>query len=349
MPTVSRIRVEVFRAGTWTDSSGATRHWSVEDIEEIARRYNSQDEHEAPVVVGHPRTDSPAYGWVKRLERVGRSLWAEIEPTVGEFVDWVRRGLYRKVSVALYGDNLLRHVGFLGGTPPAVKGLSPVELAGGEGDYAEWEMADAPQGEMDAGSEGGYDPADTVRELRRARTYGGHRLLSRRLEEELQGLRERMSEYREALSEREREIEALEQRVSEYRRRLGEIEIKERRREFARYLRESVEPGALTQEQQGFILALYDHLLGSQFSEGGEGGEGDSQGSKFDPVEGLMEFVASLKAPVPIREIATEDRAAPPGAELERKVREYRERRPGVGEYEALKAALKENPELRGI
>jgi len=40
-----------------------------------------------------------------------------------EFKDWVKRGLYKKISVALYPDLGLRHIGFLGATPPAVKGL----------------------------------------------------------------------------------------------------------------------------------------------------------------------------------------------------------------------------------
>lgn len=129
------MEVEVFKAGTWTDSSGNTRTWTEEDLEEIVRQYNEQKEHEAPVVVGHPKDNAPAYGWVERLEKRGQSIWAKIKPTVEEFVDWVRRGLYKKVSVSLYPNLLLRHVGFLGATPPAVKGLKPPEFS--EGDYIE--------------------------------------------------------------------------------------------------------------------------------------------------------------------------------------------------------------------
>jgi hypothetical protein len=40
--------------------------------------------------------------------------------------DWVNAGLYRNRSAAFYGDGRLRHVGFLGGAPPAVKGLAPL-------------------------------------------------------------------------------------------------------------------------------------------------------------------------------------------------------------------------------
>lgn len=137
---VMALEVEVFKAGTWTDSSGNTRTWTEEDLEEIVKKYNEQKEHEAPVVIGHPKDNAPAYGWVERLEKRGQSIWAKIKPTVQEFVDWVRKGLYKKVSVSLYPDLLLRHVGFLGATPPAVKGLSPPEFS--EGDYIELTFRD---------------------------------------------------------------------------------------------------------------------------------------------------------------------------------------------------------------
>lgn len=129
------LEIEVFKTGTWTDSSGKTRTWTKEDIDEIVRRYNEQKEHEAPVVIGHPENNAPAYGWVERLERRGKSLFAKIKPTVQEFVDWVRQGLYKKVSISLYPNMLLRHIGFLGATPPAVKGLKAPQFS--EEDYIE--------------------------------------------------------------------------------------------------------------------------------------------------------------------------------------------------------------------
>jgi hypothetical protein len=81
------------------------------------------------VVIGHPSTDSPAYGWVKGLHTQMidgvKRLLADVE-LLPEIADWVRKGLYRNRSAAFYGDGRLRHVGFLGGAPPAVKGLAPL-------------------------------------------------------------------------------------------------------------------------------------------------------------------------------------------------------------------------------
>ena len=54
---------------------------------------------------------------------------AYVDQVHDSVVDAVQAGAYKKVSIALYPDGLLRHVGLLGATPPAVKGLTPVRFA----------------------------------------------------------------------------------------------------------------------------------------------------------------------------------------------------------------------------
>jgi len=119
--------IEIFRIGGHTDSAGFTRDWTLKDLEKIASSYNPQ-EHEAPIVIGHPETDSPAYGWIEALKVEGEKLLAKPGQLVEQFKDWVKKGLYKKVSIALYPDLTLRHVGFLGAVPPAVKGLENVRF-----------------------------------------------------------------------------------------------------------------------------------------------------------------------------------------------------------------------------
>jgi hypothetical protein len=75
------------------------------------------------VVVGHPKDNAPAYGWVESLKRDGEVLWAKLKDIVPEFREWLDKKLYKKRSISLYPDGSLRHVGFLGAVPPAVKGL----------------------------------------------------------------------------------------------------------------------------------------------------------------------------------------------------------------------------------
>ncbi len=133
------MRIHVFRAGTHTASNGRTITFSEAELRDIASVYNPAL-HEAPLVIGHPRTDDPAYGWVKRIEYVeGEGLYVEAHQVEPAFAELVRQGRYKKISISLYlpdapdnpapGHYYLRHVGFLGARAPAVKGLRPVELS----------------------------------------------------------------------------------------------------------------------------------------------------------------------------------------------------------------------------
>ena len=123
---------EIFKTGTHTDSNGVTLSFDKPKLQEMANLYNSQpeaDQHIAPVVLGHPETDAPAYGWVEKLKVEGDKLMAGIRDIKQEFVQWVNNGHYLKKSAAFYATGLLRHVGFLGATPPAVKGLENAAFA----------------------------------------------------------------------------------------------------------------------------------------------------------------------------------------------------------------------------
>lgn len=137
----SRKSIEIFRAGRHTSSDGKTISFSTGDLAASARAYDP-DVHEAPLVVGHPEMDDPAYGWVKGLNLSSDSLFAEAADLDPEFADLVRAGRFRKISASFYtpqspqnpvpGVYYLRHVGFLGAQPPALKGLKPVAFAAGE-------------------------------------------------------------------------------------------------------------------------------------------------------------------------------------------------------------------------
>ncbi len=87
------MRIHVFRAGTHTDSTGRTITFSEADLRDIAEVYDPSL-HEAPLVICHPRTDDPAYGWVKRIEYVeGAGLYVEahqVEPAFAELVHLMR-------------------------------------------------------------------------------------------------------------------------------------------------------------------------------------------------------------------------------------------------------------------
>ncbi len=144
--------IHIFRAGTHTDMHGRRINFSDADLNEIAQNYNP-DLHEAPVVVGHPKTDAPSYAWVSAVKKDRDGLKAEPRDIDPQFAELVKNRRYSKVSASFYcpdspgnptpGKYYLRHVGFLGAQPPAIKGLKPVSFAEDEEgvvEFADWSL-----------------------------------------------------------------------------------------------------------------------------------------------------------------------------------------------------------------
>ena len=130
--------IEIFRAGTHTDSAGVARTFTVHDVLAMAASYNPTN-HEAPLTLGHPETDHPAYGWVKKLVATpGGVLLAYVDRVDSGFAESLKAGRFSKRSASFYPPNApnnpapgkwyLRHVGWLGAQPPAVQGLADVRF-----------------------------------------------------------------------------------------------------------------------------------------------------------------------------------------------------------------------------
>lgn len=131
--------IEIFRPGTFTAMNGKNFTFTAQAVRELADTYNPSFA-DAPLVVGHPKLTSPRFGRAARLfVNDAGVLCAEADEVVPEFAEAVNARLYPKVSASIYlpdapgnptpGKHYLRHIGFLGGTPPAVKGLKSVEFA----------------------------------------------------------------------------------------------------------------------------------------------------------------------------------------------------------------------------
>lgn len=135
----------VFRAGKHTDSSGNTRTWTTDDLDKIVSSFDPAV-HEPPLVIGHPSDNAPAFGWVAGIKRVGDGLYLQYKDVAAEFKDWAAKKLFKKKSIAVYPDGSLRHIGYLGAMPPAIKGLP--DFAFNDGDrgaavtyeYSDWRM-----------------------------------------------------------------------------------------------------------------------------------------------------------------------------------------------------------------
>jgi hypothetical protein len=122
---------KIGRTGLHTAMSGQQVQLTEADFDKVVATYNPKD-HEAPLVLGHPVNNGPAFGWVDSLKREGEYLLAQFAQVPDSLKKAVDNGHYKKVSMSLYPDGTLRHVGLLGATPPAIKGLGDINLGSGE-------------------------------------------------------------------------------------------------------------------------------------------------------------------------------------------------------------------------
>lgn len=130
--------IEIFRAGTRTAENGKVYTITAADVAASAAAY-SAELHEAPLTVGHPESNRPAYGWVSGLQADGDVLKTTHRQVEAQFAEMVQDGRFKKRSASFYtpddphnpkpGVWYLRHVAYLGAQPPVVKGLRDVEFS----------------------------------------------------------------------------------------------------------------------------------------------------------------------------------------------------------------------------
>lgn len=128
---------QIFKSGQHTAVDGKQFSFTPTDLGAIAAGYDSQ-RNPAPLVLGHPDGAAPAFGKVGALIAHQDSLFAvaDVSP---DLIQWVRDGRYRNVSASFFQPGAannptpssyhLRHVGFLGAVPPAVKNMQRIAFA----------------------------------------------------------------------------------------------------------------------------------------------------------------------------------------------------------------------------
>jgi tRNA isopentenyl-2-thiomethyl-A-37 hydroxylase MiaE len=118
---------ELARIGKFKDRFGKTVELTKDNLQSIVDNYKP-GEFQAPITVGHPENQkAPAWGWVDALKLAGEKLLFKPGRLVSEFAEAVNRGNYSNVSMGIDTDNwTLKHVAFLGGVAPAIKGLERI-------------------------------------------------------------------------------------------------------------------------------------------------------------------------------------------------------------------------------
>lgn len=129
---------EIFAVGTWNNST-----FSEQDLDNIVEAFNFfQMSGQVPLKFGHndtqPVTDGqPALGWVDRVWRDGKKLFADFRDVPSVVYDSIKSGLYKFVSVELLRNVtagtrqvplVLDAVALLGADPPAVGTLRDLQV-----------------------------------------------------------------------------------------------------------------------------------------------------------------------------------------------------------------------------
>lgn len=322
--------VEVFRAGSHVDSKGQPHVFTEADLDRIAASYDPAT-HEAPAVIGHPKDNAPAYGWVEKVWRDGPVLKADFTDVAPEFADLVSNKRFKKRSISLYPDGTLRHVGFLGAVPPAVKGLKDVSFAEGEATTFEFgeDYRVSALGRIMVRlrdwiiAKFGQEAADTI-----MNTWDVEQVLEKpedqtSFEEEvmpgnpdimkqLKTLQDQVASFNEKLTAVEKENADLKQANADLSGKVNAQADSQVTASFASFAEGLVNTGRLTPAQRDQALALLPALSGAKPLEFSEA---DGKTTSVPAVDALKNFLEGLPVQVDFSDRANRDRCAelPPG------------------------------------
>lgn len=118
---------EIFKTGKYKDSKGNEREWTLADLQTMKQNYEEKNP-DVPICCGHPKNNSPAYGWLDGLKiennkENGFSLFSKFKNVQEDFKEAINKGLYKTRSISVTPDLMIRHLAFLGAQTPAIKKL----------------------------------------------------------------------------------------------------------------------------------------------------------------------------------------------------------------------------------
>ncbi len=288
-----------------------------EILSQLAESYEPTT-HEAPVVIGHPATDEPAWGWIKASELRPDGLWLEVELTP-EIVELIQQGRYKKVSISIYspehpanphpGMYTIKHLGLLGAQPPAVKALHAIGFSVADEGVITIQFSTPKEKAMDP---------------------------------------EEIAAKAAALAQKEQTINLSEQSLGQREQTLAQREKALRKQELTAKIQPHIQAGRVLPRQQELVLSLAEKIDGQtlNFSEGGE----------KPLLEEFLNFLEQLPQQVPLGEKAASANAlpaanapisfaAPAGYEVDpesaalyAKAKDYQRQHPGVDILEAVNA-----------
>lgn len=277
--------IEIFRPGRHIDDAGGVHSFSDADIAGMVASYDPAVR-EAPLTVGHPEHNRPAYGWVKRLARnADGRLVVDTHQVEPQFAEMVAAGRFKKRSASFYppqhpnnpkpGQWYLRHVAFLGAQPPAIAGLK--------------DFADDAAGTVSF-SEGEPDPVAKPHQ-------------EQSMTQEIKDAQDRAAKAEadakaalDAKAAAEAEAAAAKAQLAQF----AESARRERHAGFVSFAEDQVKAGRLLPKDQSAAVAVLETLADAQPVEFAEAGAI----KKVSPAEWLKGLIASAQPLVSFGEFA---------------------------------------------
>ena len=313
----SMKRIHILRSGSFRDMNGTEVSFSATDLAATAAAYDPKLS-ESPLVVGHPKTDAPAYGWVASLSADADGLHATPHQVIPEFSDMVSAGNFKKISASLYppthpsnpkpGVWYLKHVGFIGAMPPAIKGLKQIELAD-DADCVTIELATYADAEATlvqrvfARFVAMFSEASTAVPTTGAgeaalAAFSIPTPLATKPAAETSETDTMTDEVN--LAERQRDLDAREAKIKTDEQRIALAATRERREKVVAFVDGLVSAAKLLPRERAFCVELISALDPAKTVEFSEGGETKT----LNLADGLQDMLKALPPRIELKEIA---------------------------------------------
>lgn len=275
-------QIEIFRAGHHTDDTGTVHNFSQADVAGMVAAYDPALR-EAPLTVGHPAHNLPAYGWVAglALNDAGR-LAMDTRAVEPQFAEMVQAQRFPKRSASFYppshpnnpkpGHWYLRHVAFLGAQPPAIAGLKDIAFA-----------------EADATGAVSFSEANPT-------PVNQENSMTEELKAKLAAAEKLAADNQAALTA----AQAATQQATEQLAQFAEAATQQRHAGHVSFAEGEVKAGRLLPKDKGAAVAVLDVLADAQPVEFAEG----DATKKITPVEWLKGLIAAAKPVVSFGEHA---------------------------------------------
>ncbi len=282
---------EIFRTGQHKDSKGKPFNCTISDLERLKTNYENVH-NQVPICCGHPQTNSPAYGWFDQLKiapnkKAGYSLYSTFKNVLPEFKEADKKGLFKTRSLSFTKDGIIRHLAFLGGGTPAIKGLEQFCFSDYDKEndsifeFEDFDDNYQPDGGDKSADSGALGGGISSHNLKNEKEFSMNE--EEKLKEEIQVKDGKIAELEAQLQTKNAELET----------KTAELKAKEDeadRRDFADWTDTMITEGRILPAQRNDVINILTAVndSGFEFDDGGNG-------NKINAEESLKRFVGSIK------------------------------------------------------